>query len=263
MPTTDHAEALHSLLLSLAMQKTLSDEILTEALALLKKPFAQYSISDYKRNQLLDDLLRGAVGVEAFMRTWQQIPIDNPAPPPKPPAPPVKPAAQPNGARTLILPAVVVLAVLVAGVYGSWQQRQTAAPAAQESAAPAPQEGIADAPVLAASTGEPNYARQYAAEGMSLASMAKTSVAEYYASMGKYPTNNAEAGLPAPAEIRGDGVDSVTVSPGGIITIQYNHLVGDNLTLIIAPESSNGGGMIVWDCKGGTLPTAYRPPHCR
>ncbi|MFM8333123.1 MAG: pilin [Candidatus Methylumidiphilus sp.] len=255
MTTTDHAEALHSLLLSLAMEKTLSDEILTEALALLKKPFAQYNISDYKRNQLLDDLLRGAVGVEAFMQAWQQIPLDNPTPPPKPPAPPVKPAAQPNKTQTYILLAAVIVAVLAAGVYGTWQRRQTVEIIQRES--------VLDAPAPTTATNEPNYARQYATEGMSLASMAKTSVAEYYVSMGKYPANNAEAGLPAPTEIRGDGVDSVTVAPGGIITVQYNHLVGDNPTLVIAPESANSGGMIVWDCKGGTLPTTYRPPHCR
>ena len=62
--------------------------------------------------------------------------------------------------------------------------------------------------------------RAQVTEGLNLAGAAKTAVAESFASNQAWPTNNTAAGLdPAPTDISGKYVTSVTVGAGGQITI--------------------------------------------
>jgi len=120
--------------------------------------------------------------------------------------------------------------------------------------------------------------RAKVAEGLSLASAAKTSVTEYYSANGSWPTDNATAGLAAAEEITGKWVQSVTVGENGLITITYQNL-GSNVTgttLALAPVVHNGS--VEWVCGKATpssgtpaadaggatdLEDRYLPANCR
>ena len=102
--------------------------------------------------------------------------------------------------------------------------------------------------------------RAHVAEGLTLAGGAKASVTEYSLSQGKYPSNNASAGLATATEIKGNAVKSVGVVSGKI-TIAYNDKVTDGATLELSPTTSAGG--VQWSCKGGSVVAKYRPSNCR
>lgn len=101
-------------------------------------------------------------------------------------------------------------------------------------------------------------------EGISLASAAKTTIAENAAS----GTSPLSAGWTAPAttnNVSGVSVDGAS----GAITITYTSAAG-NGTIVMSPDA--GGALsagvvpstsINWDCKGGTLNAKYRPSNCR
>ena len=67
--------------------------------------------------------------------------------------------------------------------------------------------------------------RSHVSEGMALASGAKSSVTEFYSSMGRFPTTNDSAGLAAATAIKGNAVTQVAVGAGGLITVTYNDKV--------------------------------------
>ena len=102
--------------------------------------------------------------------------------------------------------------------------------------------------------------RAHVSEGLTLAGGAKASVTEYFSSQGKFPTNNASAGLAAATAIKGNAVTSVTVT-NGKIEIVYNDKVTNNATLQLSPTTGAGG--VQWSCKGGTVIAKYRPSNCR
>ena len=102
--------------------------------------------------------------------------------------------------------------------------------------------------------------RTHVSEGLTLAGGAKASVTEYFSSQGKFPTNNASAGLATATDIKGNAVTSVTVA-NGKITIAYNDKVTNNATLELSPTSGAGG--VQWSCKRGSVIAKYRPSNCR
>ena len=102
--------------------------------------------------------------------------------------------------------------------------------------------------------------RTHVSEGLTLAGGAKASVTEYFSSQGKFPTNNASAGLAAAADIKGNAVTQVAVA-NGKITITYNDKVTNNATLELSPSSGAGG--VQWSCKRGSVIAKYRPSNCR
>ena len=102
-------------------------------------------------------------------------------------------------------------------------------------------------------------------EGLSLASSAKTAVAENAASAAAA----LNAGWTAPAAT--DNVTSVAVAADvGTITVTYTAAAGGG-TLTLVPSDADGAlaagdipnGAITWDCTGGTLDDKYRPSNCR
>jgi len=105
--------------------------------------------------------------------------------------------------------------------------------------------------------------RTHVAEGLTLASGAKTTVTEYYSSNGSFPSNNADAGLAT--TISGNAVSDITIGSNGVITITYSQKIGsttDN-TLQLIPSTTSKGS-ITWDCaSGGTIKSALRPSACR
>lgn len=112
--------------------------------------------------------------------------------------------------------------------------------------------------------------RSKVAEGLNLASAAKTGVTESYMSNGAMPSDNTTAGLSAPATINGNNVQSVTVgaSPvAGTITILYSDGSAplQDATLDLVP-STGGGGSVSWNCQPGQtngISTEYVPASCR
>jgi len=140
--------------------------------------------------------------------------------------------------------------------------------------------------------------RARVSEALALASGAKSSVSEFWASQGRWPPSpagNASAGLAIPKSISGNAVSAVGVS-GSYIVVQMGgganacrggtaacNFDGTNvytLTLKGAPSgnnNANAAGSIMWSCKDavpGTLPTGivaglgpvpvkWRPAECR
>lgn len=65
--------------------------------------------------------------------------------------------------------------------------------------------------------------RAHVSEGLALGSHARSTVAEYYAAEGTWPTSNTLAGLAAATSIIGNAVTSVAIgASGGEITVTYN-----------------------------------------
>ena len=116
-----------------------------------------------------------------------------------------------------------------------------------------------------------NYvARAQVAEGLSLASGAKTAVAEYFNTNGTFPADNTEAGLSDVGTITGNYVESVTVSVAdgkALITALFSStdahskLQGGEITLTAVDH----GGSIGFVCSssGTTDISAYLPSSCR
>ena len=105
-------------------------------------------------------------------------------------------------------------------------------------------------------------------EGLSLASGAKTSVAEYYSSTGELPTGNGQAGMAQPQSINGNSVSRVEVLGTGTIQITFSGpanspLNGTLLDLVPVPDAD--GGPLTWTCGAGAtnLAAKYRPSSCR
>ena len=126
-----------------------------------------------------------------------------------------------------------------------------------------------------------NYvARAQVAEGLALASGAKTAIAEYRNTTGEWPVDNKAAGLAEdPEDISGKYVKSVSMGAsdlccGSAICTEFvcvdvvfsdkahANIAGGMLTL----EASDGGGSIRWLCYGdATDPdiTDYLPSSCK
>ena len=115
-----------------------------------------------------------------------------------------------------------------------------------------------------------NYvARAQVSEGLSLASGAKTAVAEYFSTNGTFPADNSTAGLSDAGTISGNYVDSVTVSVAdgkALITALFSstdahsNLRGGEMTLTAVDQE----GSIAFVCTSTGSPdiTAYLPSSC-
>lgn len=109
--------------------------------------------------------------------------------------------------------------------------------------------------------------RTKVAEGLSVASGAKTAVSETFISSGKWPGNNASAGVAKALSITGNNVKQVEVGASGIIEITYSGIGINNVTnpvLQLSPLSQ--GGSVEWTCKAKDstkLENRYLPSNCR
>lgn len=109
--------------------------------------------------------------------------------------------------------------------------------------------------------------RAQVSEGLSLASGAKTALAEFYNHKGRFPTgnHNDSIGLEAPGDIQGSYVDQVDIE-GGVIEVRFgndaNALIGNEELHVSAVTSA---GSIKWVCVAGTsgLEDKYLPTNCR
>lgn len=109
--------------------------------------------------------------------------------------------------------------------------------------------------------------RTKVSEGLSLASGAKTSVAETRLSNGSWPTSNPAAGLAAASKITGNNVQSVAVGGSGVITITYaNDSAISSKTVTLTPNIATGGGSVTWACDAPStngVDDRYLPGNCR
>lgn len=129
-----------------------------------------------------------------------------------------------------------------------------------------------------------NYViRSQVTEGLSLASAAKTAIAETFATTGALPESRTAAGMSDTAtETSGQYVDQVDIGAGGEITVTFGNNANAeivNSTLVLTPYTV-AGGSLSWRCNSDTLgpapdgaaeagPTAgtlqaqYAPAQCR
>ena len=107
--------------------------------------------------------------------------------------------------------------------------------------------------------------RAQVSEGLSLASGAKTAMAEYYNQRGTFPNDNASLGLSAAVDIEGSYVDQLDAgTTPGIIEVQFGNEVNAQISgndLQISAVTS--AGSIQWVCKSPNLADKYLPTNCR
>ena len=118
-----------------------------------------------------------------------------------------------------------------------------------------------------------NYvARAQVAEGLVLASGAKTAIAEYFNTNGTFPDDNEAAGLAHRDTIKGEYVARITVNNTGVwrhVTVKFKdeddaHPKIANGRLVL--EATDQGGSISWSCRGNeSTPdlTDYLPSSCK
>jgi type IV pilus assembly protein PilA len=116
-----------------------------------------------------------------------------------------------------------------------------------------------------------NYvARAQVADGLALASGAKTAVAEYRTTTGEWPADNEAAGLAHRDEIKGKYVLRITVNttpPWRHVTVKFKDDAHTNIAggaLIL--EATDHGGSISWSCIGDVATpdiTDYLPSSCK
>jgi type IV pilus assembly protein PilA len=106
--------------------------------------------------------------------------------------------------------------------------------------------------------------RAKASEGINLAGATKLATAETYSSTGRFPPNNASAGLPAAASINGKYVTSVGTADG-LVTITYSGVepkLSATSTLLLS--ATTAAGSVKWKCrKGANIADKYLPSECR
>ena len=104
--------------------------------------------------------------------------------------------------------------------------------------------------------------RSHVAEGIGLASGAKSAITESYSANGTWPGSNASAGIEAAANIKGNAVTQVEVGADGVVTVTYNGKVLNGATLTLTPNDVSGAS--TWACKGtGTMKDKWLPANCR
>jgi len=108
--------------------------------------------------------------------------------------------------------------------------------------------------------------RAQVSEGAVLASGAKAAVWDFVSNTGRFPSNNASAGLATNTSITGSYVSSVDVT-GGKIKVLYagpkanSHITDSSKFLVLSPVSH--AGSITWTCTPSTLDGKYLPTTCR
>jgi len=109
-------------------------------------------------------------------------------------------------------------------------------------------------------------------EVMSIASSMKTSISEYYLSVGNMPSNLETAGLGTDKEIAdlsknlsAVAYDDATTDQGKV-TFTLNDLGGETANKTILFQGDGDGAGVKWSCQGGAanpLADKYLPANCR
>jgi len=108
--------------------------------------------------------------------------------------------------------------------------------------------------------------RAQVAEGMSLATGAKTAVWDFVSNTGRFPPNNQSAGLATNTSIIGNYVSNVDVT-GGLVKVKFqtskanSRINASSIYLALSPVSHSGS--ITWNCTKSTVDPKYLPTSCR
>ncbi|MFO1394855.1 MAG: pilin [Steroidobacteraceae bacterium] len=100
--------------------------------------------------------------------------------------------------------------------------------------------------------------RSQASEGLTMASAAKASVAEFYATKGTWPATNSEAGLGSSGSINGKYVSGINVTDGGI-AITYGNAANTKIlgkVVGLQPGASDNGD-VIWKCGTSKDPSGW------
>jgi uncharacterized RDD family membrane protein YckC/Tfp pilus assembly protein PilE len=131
--------------------------------------------------------------------------------------------------------------------------------------------GIFIVPILAAisiSQYQDYVIRSQVSEGASLADGVKTAYGEYVNNRGEMPTTNADAGLAAPASIRGEYVSYVDIGRApGRIEIGYSSYPPNKANSMLDGkhllfDAKVEGGAINWTCHSDDLKQKWCPSSC-
>lgn len=104
--------------------------------------------------------------------------------------------------------------------------------------------------------------RAKVSEGISFFVPTKKGVTEFRLSEGRFPDNNGEAGLGNPTSFRGNHVESLTVTAGGVVTVKFDDPALLNGTLVFTPQVAPDGSSIMWECSTA-IPHNLVPQTCR
>ncbi len=130
---------------------------------------------------------------------------------------------------------------------------------------------------LLGALGIPSYqdylVRTARAEMLVMVEPVKRKVAQFYAYRGKFPVNNAAAGLREPRRIRGRYTESVRVDHGALLVRAVN---GELLSVRPLVNNVHPTGPVLWTCSEegvdgfktigeyrSTIPAKHLPAECR
>jgi type IV pilus assembly protein PilA len=107
--------------------------------------------------------------------------------------------------------------------------------------------------------------RSQVSEGVELGTGARAAIWDFYSNKGRLPTSNPSAGLPAPTDIVGKYVTSVTVN-AGVISASFGNSANTAITgktVKLSPITHVGS--LEWHCLGGAggVDPKYLPTSCR
>jgi type IV pilus assembly protein PilA len=110
--------------------------------------------------------------------------------------------------------------------------------------------------------------RTQVTEGSVLSEDAETAVWDFLSNTGRFPPNNASAGITVP--ITGKYVTSVTITNGVVTTLFSStaplraNIAINNATLIFSPANTGTTGSLRWTCLNtSTVPAQFLPTICR
>lgn len=87
------------------------------------------------------------------------------------------------------------------------------------------------------------------AEGLMIASAAKTRIVEYYASEGVWPSSNQQLDLAPANEIIGNSLQSLEIHSKGVIELTYDAKSGvDGGRILLLPKGDERHLAIRWEC---------------
>ena len=108
--------------------------------------------------------------------------------------------------------------------------------------------------------------RAQVSEGLNLTGACKAAVTEYYQDQGKFPADNATAGLETGTNIKGKYTTQVMVSAGGNCEATYGGDANANINgAVLKMAPLDNAGSVSWTCSGAAplvpkwLPAACRP----
>ena len=106
--------------------------------------------------------------------------------------------------------------------------------------------------------------RSQVSEALTLSDGAKDGVWEFQSHTGRFPSDNASAGIASASEISGNYITQVKVVNGQIQLVFGNRaslpLVGASKYLQLSPVTT--GGSIKWTCSGIGIAQRYVPSPC-